>query len=205
VAELINFYNQKGNTEQLMTTGHRVVKAAKTINFLLDNLLQWSLSQKGELQMRPERISLYELITEVTEIYKDTAVSKNIRLEVLASENVYLWADQNACHTILRNLLNNALKFTQPGGRVIINFEANRESAKIIIKDNGIGIPPENMVNLFDLKEHKGTKGTAKEKGTGLGLVLVKEMVRLNQGQLSISSNMEEKGTTVHLSLPLFR
>jgi signal transduction histidine kinase len=204
VAELISFYNKKGDSEQLNATGTKVVKAAKNINFLLDNLLQWSLSQRGELQIRPEKISLPEMVHEVLEIYRDMAEAKGIQLEVLTSEDLYVLADKNACLTILRNLISNALKFTHAGGCVKILLESKQETVRLCVSDTGTGIPPEMMAMLFELKEQKSTKGTAKEKGTGLGLVLVREMLRLNQGDINISS-VAGKGTSVNISLPFFQ
>jgi signal transduction histidine kinase len=204
VAELISFYNKKGDSEQLNATGTKVVKAAKNINFLLDNLLQWSLSQRGELQIRPEKISLPEMVHEVLEIYRDMAEAKGIQLEVLTSEDLYVLADKNACLTILRNLISNALKFTHAGGCVKILLESKQETVRLCVSDTGTGIPPEMMAMLFELKEQKSTKGTAKEKGTGLGLVLVREMLRLNQGDINIIS-VPGKGTSVNISLPFFQ
>jgi signal transduction histidine kinase len=204
VAGLHNYYSKKGTPEQLSATASNIVKAAKTLNEILDNLLNWSVTQTGDLRMQPEKISLSSLVKEVTGIFEDAARAKNVRLEVSAPTEVFALADRNASLTILRNLLSNALKFTHPGGYVAISLGQKENAAEIIIRDNGVGILPENMPVLFDLKKNKSTTGTAKEKGTGLGLVLVKEMVRLCGGQVSLAS-VPGEGTTVSISLPLSR
>jgi signal transduction histidine kinase len=115
---------------------------------------------------------------------------------------VCLRADRNAALTILRNLLGNALKFTRPGGNVRISLRRGDGVAEIEIADDGVGISPERMAGLYELRENKSTRGTAREKGTGLGLVLVKEMVHLSGGALSVTST-PGAGTTASLTLPL--
>ncbi|WP_247236498.1 GAF domain-containing sensor histidine kinase [Telluribacter sp. SYSU D00476] len=202
VAGLIQYYSKKGTPEQLNTTASHIVKAAKSINETLDNLLNWSVTQTGDLRMQPEKINLATEITEVVEIFEEAAHTKNISIELHTPADIVALSDRNATLTILRNLLSNALKFTRPGGQVTISVRQQDEAAEITIRDNGLGIAPENMPALFELKDHKSTPGTAKEKGTGLGLVLVKEMVHLNGGQLSMAS-VPGEGTTVTIHLPL--
>ncbi|MDX5482921.1 MAG: ATP-binding protein, partial [Hymenobacteraceae bacterium] len=121
---------------------------------------------------------------------------------VQAPAGIAVRADKNATLTILRNLLSNALKFTRPDGQIFIHVREKEDTAEVTIQDNGLGIAPENMSALFELKDHKSTPGTAKEKGTGLGLVLVKEMIRLNGGHVSLAS-VPGEGTTVTVRLPL--
>jgi signal transduction histidine kinase len=136
------------------------------------------------------------------EIYGETAAAKEISVSLSGPAELCLLADKNAATTMLRNLLGNALKFTRPGGTVQISLGEKDGSAEIIIADNGVGITPENMTGLFELRDNKSTRGTAREKGTGLGLVLVKEMVSLSGGAISVRSN-PDAGTTVCLTLPL--
>jgi signal transduction histidine kinase len=201
-AQLMQYYQSKGNTSNLPELGSRIVKAATSINHLLDNLLNWALTLSGDLQLQPEPIDGAALVAEVVEIYGETAAAKGIHIELLAPECVSLWADRNAALTILRNLLGNALKFTRPGGNVRISLRQGPEAAQIEIADDGVGISPERMAGLYELRENKSTRGTAREKGTGLGLVLVKEMVHLSGGALSVAST-PGAGTTALLTLPL--
>jgi signal transduction histidine kinase len=201
-AQLMQYYQSKGATGNLTELGSRIVKAATSINHLLDNLLNWALTQSGDLQLQPEAIDGAALVAEVVEIYGETAAAKHIHVSLLASGDVLLRADRNAALTILRNLLGNALKFTRPGGNVRISLRKGDEAAQIEIADDGVGIAPERMADLYELRDNKSTRGTAREKGTGLGLVLVKEMVHLSGGTLSVTST-PGAGTTVSLTLPL--
>jgi signal transduction histidine kinase len=201
-AQLMQYYQSKGATGNLTELGSRIVKAATSINHLLDNLLNWALTQSGDLQLQPEAIDGAALVAEVVEIYGETAAAKHIHVSLLASGDVLLRADRNAALTILRNLLGNALKFTRPGGNVRISLRKGDEAAQIEIADDGVGIAPERMADLYELRDNKSTRGTAREKGTGLGLVLVKEMVHLSGGTLSVTST-PGAGTTASLTLPL--
>jgi signal transduction histidine kinase len=201
-AQLVQYYQNKSAAQNLTELSGRIVKAATSINNLLDNLLNWALTQSGDLQLQPEKINGVALLQEVVEIYEETAAAKGINVSVFAMECVHLRADKNAATTILRNLLGNALKFTRPGGNVRISICEKEEMAEITIADDGVGMCPEKMAGLYELRESKSTRGTAKEKGTGLGLVLVKEMVGLSGGDISITSN-PVAGTTVYLTLPL--
>ncbi|MBD0256805.1 MAG: HAMP domain-containing histidine kinase [Cytophagales bacterium] len=201
-AQLMQYYQHKGNTGNLPELGSRIVKAATSINHLLDNLLNWALTQSGDLQLQPEPIDGTALVTEVMEIYGETAAAKGLDLSLAAPDPVSLRADRNAALTILRNLLGNALKFTRPGGNVRISLRRGAGAAEIEVADDGVGIAPERMAYLYELRENKSTRGTAREKGTGLGLVLVKEMVQLSGGAIAVTST-PGAGTTVSLTLPL--
>ena len=202
VAGLIQYYSKKGTPEQLNTTASNIVKAAKSINETLDNLLNWSVTQTGDLSMQPEKIDLAASIKEVVGIFEEAAHSKSISIKLHTPDCIVVMADRNAVLTILRNLLSNALKFTRPAGQILITASKQENTAETTIQDNGMGISPENMRSLFELKDHKSTPGTAQEKGTGLGLVLVNEMVRLNGGRISLAS-VPGEGTTVKIYLPL--
>ncbi|QHT68645.1 GAF domain-containing sensor histidine kinase [Rhodocytophaga rosea] len=201
VAELIQYFSKKGDTQKVIETGNNIVKEAKTLNCIIDNLLNWSITQTGDLKIHPEEICLDEIVKEVIELYDDIAAAKNIQIQVNNPDCLAVFADRNATHTVLRNLVSNAIKFTRPGGNIIITAIQQAQTALITVKDDGVGILPEHIPALFDLKENKSTRGTAKEKGTGLGLVLVKEMVKLNGGEVSITS-IPNEGTTVYLLLP---
>jgi signal transduction histidine kinase len=201
VAELVQYYYENGMSDQMSALGSRVVKSAKSINHLLDNLLNWSITQTGELTFLPEPISLCDAFNEVLEIYEDIILSKNIRVDIGGNEVSYVLCDKNGLLTILRNLVSNALKFTKPTGAISIKTRRLENRVEIRIVDNGVGISSEKMNSLFEMKEKKSTLGTFKEKGTGLGLVLVKELLKMNNGQITIESE-SGKGTCVVLELP---
>ncbi|PRY05027.1 GAF domain-containing protein [Pontibacter ummariensis] len=201
VAELIQYYHEKGNVQQLLELGSKTARAASGINSMLDNLLNWSLSQTGDLQLQIEPLAVYPLLQDVVELHDEFAFSKNISIGLSGLEDAEVMADKNALLTILRNLLSNAIKFTRPGGAVTIEVKTEDDRVRILFRDNGIGISPERMKILFDLHHPKSSKGTAKEKGTGLGMVLVKELLEKTGGEIEVLSHLEE-GTTVILRLP---
>lgn len=201
IAELIKYYNQKGDVQQLLELGKKTARAAGGINNILDNLLNWSLSQTGDLQLQEEPLQVCPLLKEVIELHQEFAFSKQIRICTLDSENAMVIADKNALLTIFRNVLSNAIKFTHAGGMVTIQVLCENEWVKIVFKDNGIGISEEKLSILFELNKQKCIRGTAKEKGSGLGLVLVKEFVEKSKGTIEVKSKLQ-KGTTICLRLP---
>lgn len=201
VAELIKYYNEKGNVQQLLELGKKTARAATGINCILDNLLNWSLSHTGDLKLQEEPLKIGPLLREVIELHEEFAFSKNICITTNGDEDAVVKADKNALLTIFRNLLSNAIKFTHPGGQVFIGVCQENEWVKIIFRDNGVGIPEEKMPILFELNRQKSSRGTAKEKGSGLGMVLVKEFVEKSNGTIEVSSQVQA-GTTICLSLP---
>ncbi|MEQ9021140.1 MAG: ATP-binding protein, partial [Pseudomonadales bacterium] len=116
---------------------------------------------------------------------------------------IVVWADKNTTMTILRNLVNNALKFTPEGGQVTISASRYEQMVKIRVSDTGVGIPKEKMDSLFKLQDKKSTYGTSGEKGLGLGLQLVYEFIEMNGGHIEVESEID-KGTSFIVSLPLY-
>lgn len=169
---------------------------------LLLNLLQWTRSQTGDLEVSPEPISLEELTTNTLRFLEPQAAKKEIKLEQNVQEGLVIDADQNMMKSVLQNLVNNAIKFTKPGGKIEINALEKDNKVLIDVKDNGIGISQANMKKLFVDEGQVTTRGTNDEKGSGLGLLLVKEFVQRNKGTISVKSK-DNEGTTFTLSFPL--
>lgn len=169
---------------------------------LLENLLEWSRLQTGNLKTSIEECDLIKIIRHVTALYETTASNKNINLSFKAEDDsVAVMADETMLDTILRNLISNALKFTPENGKVIVRLSENETFINVCVEDNGVGIDKSNLSKLFRLDEHFTTKGTAKEKGTGLGLILCKELAEKNKGRLSVESEAG-KGSKFTLSIP---
>ena len=131
------------------------------------------------------------------------AISKNITIRKSCKDDLTLLADRNAALTIFRNLLSNSVKFTQPGGTISLSAEQKGDRTKISICDNGIGMDPQKLQNIFSIKDRKSTRGTAKEKGIGLGMLLVREFLRLNKGSIEIES-LPQQGTSIQLLFPAY-
>lgn len=168
---------------------------------LLENLLSWSRSQTKSIELTPENISIWELINENISLQQQNANSKEIELINEISENIFVHADRNTIDTVFRNLISNAIKFTNKGGTVKIKESIKNKMIGIIVQDNGIGIPAENIDKLFKIEEKLITDGTDNEKGTGLGLVLCKEFIELNGGKISVK-NHSIAGASFIVELP---
>lgn len=199
-AELFQYYNSKGKLDKLKELGPKISYTAKSINHLLDNLLNWSMSQHQELSCVPQKIDLHKLVLEVQLLFKDLLASKKISLKVLDKNKVFAFADFNMTFSVLRNVISNAIKFTPEKGSIKVSMIDVGKDIKISITDNGIGILKEKMDTLFSLQENKSTSGTNKEHGSGLGLVLVQEFMQRNKGSINIFSS--NQGTSVQLLLP---
>lgn len=197
-------YLKDGNAEGVRGMVDQMSESVDRLTKLLDTLLNWALQQSGHFPYVPERFDLKALVHDVMEMFKDTAASKGIELTLDLEQSYYLNADRNTTSTILRNLVNNAIKFTNKGGFVKVRAEAdeNRNYCIIQVIDNGVGISEDKQKGLFDLDETISTKGTLGETGLGLGLQLVYEFVQLNGGEIQVKSQPAE-GTTFTIKLPL--
>lgn len=203
ISRLIKYAVEDKNQEELIEIADHVDKTADDLSGLLDGLLNWALQQQGHFPNVPEKVLMEEMGDEIKGIFSNMAKAKNIDLSTSIEENLELWVDKNTTMTIIRNLVNNALKFTPEGGKVILSAKANRDMAQIIVQDSGIGIPKEKLDTLFKMDGNKTSFGTAGEKGLGLGLQLVYEFVEMNNGTVEVQSE-EGKGTSFIVSLPLF-
>lgn len=173
----------------------------KTLN-LLNNLLDWALSQSGNYNLEPEDVALSDIILNTLSLYSHTASSKNIALSYTPGPaEASVFADKNSLATILRNLISNALKFTPEGGTVSISIECNETTNSILVNDTGIGIDSKKIKTLFGLKTKRSDWGTAGEKGLGIGLNLVQEFIKLNKGEISVESVVGE-GSLFRVTLP---
>lgn len=168
---------------------------------LLENLLQWSRAQSGTIPFKPELVDIFEVAQASTIINEPNAKKKQISIVNLVPQGSYSLLDRNMITTVFRNLISNAIKFTNPGGRVQIDLKENENDYEIVVSDNGIGMSQEQLEHLFKIGEYVSTVGTANEKGSGLGLILCKEFVEKNQGTLRVESKLGE-GSKFIIILP---
>ena len=171
-------------------------------NNLLENLLDWSRSQTGRISYYPVIINLNEIINNIILLFENHIKDKEISLNLNLDDQPRAFADENMIKSVFRNLISNALKFTPKGGNISIEGIQENLFAKISIKDNGVGISPENLVHLFELDAHYTSEGTEHEKGTGLGLMLCKEFLEINKGSLKVESHIN-RGSIFTVYLPL--
>ncbi|MCO5266676.1 MAG: tetratricopeptide repeat-containing sensor histidine kinase [Lentimicrobium sp.] len=173
---------------------------------LLENLLQWAASQRGTISFKPDKIHLLSISEASCNILKQSALEKSIQLINQVSEDIFIHADSNMISTILRNLISNAIKFTPKGGVVSIEASISEEQqwVEIAVKDNGRGMSKEMQSKLFDIASNISTKGTEKESGTGLGLILCKEFVEKQNGKIRVESESGH-GSSFYFTIPYIK
>lgn len=180
----------------------KLQKLSITTFSLLENLLDWSTSQMGQITFRPKMLELDFLVNETVDLTRSVLESKNISIELDISHSINIYADENMLRTILRNLLSNAIKFTHQNGNIKIWASIKNDSCYLSVEDNGVGISTENLRNLFRIDKDVKTNGTNNEKGSGLGLIICKEFIAQNGGTISAQSELG-KGSVFTISVKL--
>ncbi|MHA3983055.1 sensor histidine kinase [Acinetobacter venetianus] len=173
---------------------------------LLESLLNWAMAEGGRFVYHPINFKLRQITDIVTDILKTLALKKNIQLINQVDENLKVYADMNMITSLIQNLVSNALKFTDidGSGKVYIQAQNKGEMVEITVKDSGLGMTDEQIQNLFQPRITMSFKGTAGEKGAGLGLSLCKRFVELNHGEIHVVSK-DGEGTTFKVTLPAER
>lgn len=190
------------NYEEVEKFAKIINKSSSNSMDLLTNLLEWSVSQSGNMDFNPEYFDIFTFINEVTEVLEDIAKQKSITISKSLPRSLPVFADKAMVNTIMRNLISNAIKFTNKGGEIIIGAEQKEDELIISVKDNGVGISKDGIEKLFRIDEGHSTLGTQNEKGTGLGLILCKEFVDHHEGKIWAESKTG-KGSNFKFSLPL--
>lgn len=179
----------------------RIYTAGRNVLTLLDNLLHWSQVQAGRMEFQPETLDLREVVQQTLSLFKESAANKEIRLTSTLEEPMVVYTDPLMVDTVIRNLVSNALKFTPAGGEVRLLAHPRGEMVAVSVQDTGVGISPTNQAKLFRLDVTHSTLGTAEEQGTGLGLLLCKELVEKQGGAIWIESEVGA-GTTFTFTVP---
>jgi len=169
---------------------------------MLQNLLDWARVQTGVIPFNPEVIQLKMLMKDEYYIQRKLAEQKDIQLDIDLPDILYVEVDHNMISTVVRNLLSNAVKYTKSGGSAVLSLKKVQNWAEIGVKDTGIGISNENLAKLFQVNENFKTFGTNNEEGTGLGLILCKEFILKNKGEIVVKSETGV-GTEILVRLPL--
>jgi signal transduction histidine kinase len=199
---------QEKNYEGIEEYALVVQKSAQRALSLLINLLDWSRSQIGLVKFSPEYVEIGLLIKDVVELFVDIAHQKKIELSIELPSKVIAFGDKEMLNTILRNLVSNAIKFSRPGGTVIISVEVQPSELTISVSDTGVGISKARIDKIFLIDQSNSTIGTQNEQGTELGMILCKEFVEKHHGKIWIESEVENLsagkagGTTIYFTLP---
>lgn len=202
ISEKVNYLVRRKDFNRLHKFGEGLEKSAFSLNALLDNLLNWALTQRNVLTLKPQLVNISRVLEEVFDLLHPFAKEKNIDLKVDLPSTIQAFVDPNALVMIIRNLLDNAIKFTPSRGQIMLSGKAKTKDLMLVMKDNGIGMNTDQLAHIFDLFKEKSTSGTNNEKGTGLGLNLVKDLVELSNGKIQVQSK-EGEGTKFEILLPL--
>ena len=180
----------------------RMRKSATNLFQLLQNLLEWASIQKGTTPFEPKELALIPVVEQCISHLRESATIKGIQIINDISDEFVVIADLNLLCSVLRNLLSNAIKFTPKGGEVVLSAKiTSNNSLEIAIKDNGMGMSPELVGQLFSLDYQTGRRGTEGEESTGLGLLLCKEFVEKHGGKIRVESR-ELAGSVFYFSVP---
>ncbi|PLX01412.1 MAG: hypothetical protein C0595_14850 [Marinilabiliales bacterium] len=198
--ELLVSQYEKLDKEDVLDYIENINLATHSTFNLLENILEWSRSQMGKIDFLPHEFDLSKVINEVILLSRAQAIAKNIRLLSKVKHKTYVYADDYMVKTVIRNLVSNAIKFTKKG-EVIVETEEFESKVMVSVIDTGVGIKDEIFDKLFKLDSNIKTSGTNSEKGTGLGLILAKEFINKNGGDIWVN-RMKDQGTIFNFTLP---
>ena len=205
VSSFVNLIRENRNSlsnDEIDDFLNDINKTTKNTLDLLENLLNWAKAQTGIIKIEPEKFELKKVVNELILASKKASDKKLIELTSEIDENISeVFADKNMTLLVIRNLLSNAIKFTPNKGKVKVKAENTDDAVKISVIDTGVGIASEKVEKIFDINQKVSTHGTEMEEGNGLGLILCKEFVIQNNGEIGIESE-EKSGTTVWFTLP---
>lgn len=186
--------------QELADLSKDITDKINNTSIFLDNLLNWARSQMQGIEVKKQQINLNQLIKPNIELLKPQAEKKAVEILNNISDDFTIIADKDMINLIIRNLISNAIKFSLEGGKIEISAVRKNGMAEISVKDNGVGIPKENLKKLFDL-DTITTVGTANEKGTGLGLMISKNFIEAQGGSIRVESR-EREGSVFTFTVP---
>lgn len=200
-SELISGNSMDYTVEEIQKYNKIINESAKKIHQLIENLLEWSRSQSGNIDFSPKVLNLNQVANEIQDVLSIQASKKEISIHNKIPSDLQVSADKNLLSTILRNLINNAIKFTKDGDHITLSAEHINGQVNISVSDTGTGMTREQLDQLFKLDVNSTKTGTSEEKGTGLGLILCKEFIEIHNGKIWVESE-PAKGSTFYFSLP---
>jgi two-component system sensor histidine kinase/response regulator len=204
ISELLVQQFRQFSNEEIQNYLNIIYTSSQSGHELLENLLQWSRAQTGHINYEPIPLSLKAVVFEIVALLEGEALHKKIHLQVEIREDVTINADENMLQTVLRNLVSNAIKFTNSGGKVTIDADVADDFAVVSVTDNGVGISKDDLQNLFKEEQTYTTPGTQDETGSGLGLLLCKEFIEHHGGNIRVESE-KGKGSSFIFTLPLMK
>ncbi|MDD3721557.1 MAG: HAMP domain-containing sensor histidine kinase [Lutibacter sp.] len=205
IGELLWLNKNKISDEKREKLTKVLYQNSKNTFNLLDNLLKWASANAGLISYKPCKLNLHKIALNNMRLFNSQVRFKNLGLSCNFESELFIYADFDMIDTVIRNLISNAIKFTPNGGKIEIVLEKvdkTNNTCTIAVIDNGIGMPKDSQLKVFEIDATVSTLGTNEETGTGLGLKLCKEFLTINKGTIWIESN-ENRGTGVFISLPI--
>ncbi len=202
IAKNIQYLLKKEEYEQLSKLGNAIGDDAIRFYSLTDNLLNWASSQKDLLTLQKSDVNLFEVINENIELFRSMAEVKKVQLENAVDPHTMIETDQGILTTILRNLIDNALKYTYEGGKVMIKSETSKGISTIHVVDSGTGMTEDRLAEVMKNEYIVSQTGTQHERGSGIGLSIVKNLLKKLEGVLHVKSELG-KGTTFSVVLTI--
>ncbi|OYU95287.1 MAG: hypothetical protein CFE21_13375 [Bacteroidetes bacterium B1(2017)] len=201
LSEILSDYIESKEFEKLNEIGNNIKELSINSLEILKDLFDWAQSQSGRMKFNPAQFNLSELVSEGINHSKPISILKSITIENNFPELCEVYADKKMIQIVLRNLLSNAIKFTPLNGTIVVSVSILNSEIILSVKDNGVGISTERINRLFNLNDGQSTNGTMKEKGTGLGLVLCKDLIEKNNGKIWVESE-QNNGSSFYFTLP---
>ena len=190
--------------EEMSEFADKMNVSVRRVLSLMENLLQWSRSQTGDILPKAVSFPLLPVLEDNLNLLRETANRKNVRLSLEVEKEILVQSDKNMLDFVLRNLISNGIKFTPAGGQVTVKVNAGLRFSTLSVIDTGVGIKAEDVEKIFNPDTNFSTPGTDKELGTGFGLILCKDFIEKNGGELLIES-IPTKGTSVSFTVPVLR
>jgi signal transduction histidine kinase len=187
--------------EEIQMLAREIDKNLKNVFALLENLLEWSRSQTGNIEFKPEAFDLNDILRQNKELLTAQASTKGITIQYSNPGPLLVHAHQHSINTVVRNLISNAIKFTPAGGTIFLDAKPQMGMLRVSVTDTGVGMSAAVVAKLFRIDTKYSTSGTANEKGTGLGLILCKDFIEKNGGNIGVEST-EGKGSVFFFTLP---
>jgi len=202
MSELISKNYESLDEEEKLTMLRKMNKSTEFIYNLLENLLTWSNTQRGRIEYNPSSFSLSNLIQENLNLHRIPSENKGVSLKSDVVDDIQAYGDREMINTVLRNLMNNAVKFTDKEGSVKVSAMERDGYVEVRVEDKGVGISQENIKKLFRIDVKFKSAGTGGETGTGLGLILCKEFVEKNGGEIWVESG-DGAGSAFIFNIPV--
>lgn len=198
---LVDYYNDMSE-EEIKESLETIKDASNNLMLLLENLLTWAKLQKNEIEVHPEKFAINYLVKKYIDHYMPKAKDKNLEIVYNNGQEVYAFGDPSLLSVVIKNLVSNAIKYSKADSKVVIDVQNIDSKANFTITDKGIGIEKAILDEIFEIGNGKDSRfGTKGERGTGIGLILSKSFVEMNEGEIWIESK-EGEGTTVSFNVP---